>query len=212
MGKASLVSFDTETTSTDEMTASLVGISLAVQPHQGWYIPLGHRGAAQLPLEQVISALRPSLTDVNIPKIGHHLKYDFIMLARHGLRVNPLGFDTMLAEWALDPNSRNLGLKNMVAVRLGQEMTRIESLIGSGKKQISMAEVSVEQAAPYAAADAETVIRLKPILEKELAAFPRLLALFHEIEMPLIAVLADMEMAGIALDRDFFASFFGAVG
>ena len=207
LNKASVISFDTETTSTDEMTAALVGISLSIQENEGWYIPVGHRSGKQLPMEQVISALRGPLTDDRIPKIGHHLKYDFIMLARHELRVNPLGFDTMLAEWALDPNSRNLGLKNLAAVRLGLEMTRIETLIGSGKKQISMSEVNIEQAAPYAAADAETVIRLKPLLEKELAAFPRLVALFDEIEMPLITVLADMEMAGIALDREFFTGF-----
>ncbi len=207
LNNASLISFDTETTSTDEMTAALVGISLAVKENEGWYIPVGHRSGKQLPLEQVISALRSPLTDARIPKIGHHLKFDFIMLARHGLRVTPLGFDTMLAEWALDPNSRNLGLKNMASVRLGLEMTRIEELIGSGKKQVPMSEVNIAQAAPYAAADAETVIRLKPLLEKELAAFPKVVALFHDMEMPLIAVLADMEMAGIALDREFFAAF-----
>jgi DNA polymerase-1 len=129
------------------------------------------------------------------------------MLARHGIRAAPLAFDTMVAEFVLDPNSRNLGLKNMAAVRLGLEMTHIEDLIGSGKKQISMAEVAIADAAPYAAADAEAVVRLKPILEKELAGFPKLPELFNEIEMPLIVVLADMEMAGIALDKKFFADF-----
>jgi len=204
---AALISFDTETTSTDEMTASLVGISLAVEAGLGYYIPIGHVSGKQLPLEQVISALRSPLTDARIPKVGHHLKYDFIMLARCGIRVAPLAFDTMVAEWVLDPGSRNLGLKNMAAARLGEAMTHIEELIGSGKNQRSMAQVLIEEAAPYAAADAETTLRLMPLLETELKRFPKLWDLFVNIEVPLISVLADMEMAGIALDRDFFAKF-----
>jgi DNA polymerase-1 len=207
LNAAPVISFDTETTSTDEMTAALVGISLAVKAGEGWYIPVGHRAGRQLPLEQVLSALRGPFTEARIPKIGHHLKYDFIMLARYGLRAAPLGFDTMLAEWVLDPNSHNLGLKTLAAARLGLEMTHIEDLIGSGKKQISMAEVAIPTAAAYAAADAEAVVRLQPVLEQELRRFPNLQKLFSEIEMPLIPVLADMEMAGIALDKKFFAAF-----
>ena len=207
LNTASLISFDTETTSTDEMTASLVGISLAVTNGEGYYIPVGHKSGTQLPLEQVISALRRPLTDTRIQKIGHHLKYDFIMLMRYGVRVAPLGFDTMVAAWVLDPGSRNLGLKNLAGVRLGESMTRIEDLIGTGKNQRSMAEVVIAEAAPYAAADAETTFRLQPVLEKELKQFPKLWDLFVNIEVPLIPVLADMEMAGIALDKGFFANF-----
>lgn len=207
LSKASVISFDTETTSTDEMTASLVGISLAVKAGEGYYIPVGHNTGKQLPLEKVITALRGPMTDARIPKIGHHLKYDFIMLARNGLRAEPLGFDTMVAEWVIDPSSRHLGLKNMSEVRLGESMTHIEELIGTGKNQLSMAEVGIAEAAPYAAADAETTLRLRPILEKELKRVPKLWDLFVNIEMPLIPVLADMEMAGIALDKNFFAQF-----
>jgi DNA polymerase-1 len=204
---ATVISIDTETTSTDEMTASLVGISLAVKDGEGWYIPVGHASGTQLPLEQTLSALRKPLTDPRIPKIGHNLKYDFIMLARYGLRMVPFGFDTMVAEWVIDPDSRNLGLKNLALARLGEDMTRIEELIGKGKNQISMAEVAIADAAPYAAADAETTLRLMPLLETELKGYPKLLDLFVKIEMPLIPVLADMEMAGIALDKKFFAAF-----
>jgi DNA polymerase-1 len=204
---AAMISFDTETTSTDEMTANLVGISLAVKAGEGYYIPVGHRTGTQLPLEQVISVLHQPLTEARIPKIGHNIKYDLIMLARHGIRVAPLGFDTMVAEWVLDPGSRNLGLKNLASDRLGESMTHIEELIGTGKNQRSMAEVAVEEAAPYACADAETTLRLKPLLEAKLKQFPKLWELFNNIEMPLIPVLADMEMAGIALDKDFFADF-----
>jgi DNA polymerase I len=204
---ASIISFDTETTSTDEMTASLVGISLAVEAGQGYYIPVGHTAGTQLPIEQVLPALRGPLTDAHIPKIGHNIKYDYIMLVRHGVRVAPLDFDTMVAEFVLDPGSRNLGLKNMAAARLGEAMVHIEDLIGTGKNQRTMAEVGINEAAPYAAADAETTLRLKPILEAELKQYPKLQELFTSIEMPLIRVLADMEMAGVALDKDFFSAF-----
>jgi DNA polymerase-1 len=207
LSTASSISFDTETTSTDEMTASLVGISLAVVPGQGYYIPVGHKVGAQLPLEMVLSALSNPLTNARIPKIGHNLKYDFIVLARQGLFVTPLAFDTMLAEYVLDPGSRNLGLKTMAEVRLGERMTHIEELIGKGKNQRTMAEVDIATAAPYASADAETTLRLQPLLEVELKRLPKLWDLFVNIEMPLIRVLADMEMAGVALDKNFFAAF-----
>jgi len=204
---ASVISFDTETTSTDEMTAGLVGISLAVEEGEGYYIPIGHNAGTQLPLEQVLSALRIPLTDARIAKVGHNLKYDFIMLARQGLSVAPLAFDTMIAEWVIDPSSRNLGLKNLAAARLGETMTHIEDLIGKGKKQISMAEVAIQDAAPYAVADAEAALRLHPLLEAELKRIPKAWDLFTGIEMPLVSVLAGMEMAGVALDGDFFAAF-----
>ncbi len=207
VSSSACLSFDTETTSTDEMTADLVGIALACREGEGWYLPVGHRAGAQLPLEQVLAALRGPLTDPRLPKVGHHLKYDYVVLARHGLRPAPLAFDTMVAEWLLDPASRNLGLKNLAAARLGLEMTHIEDLIGSGKNQRSMAEVGVAEAAAYAAADAEAVLRLKPVLEAELARLPKLPALFAEVEMPLVSVLAEMELAGVALDRAFFAAF-----
>ncbi len=207
LNAAPIISFDTETTSTDEMTAGLVGISLAVAPGEGYYIPVGHQAGTQLPLEMVLSALKEPLTNLSLPKIGHNLKYDFIIVARYGVRAAPLAFDTMLAEYVLDPASRNLGLKKMSEVRLGDGMTHIEELIGTGKNQRTMAEVEIAAAAPYAAADAETTLRLQSVLEKELKSLPKLWDLFLNIEMPLITVLADMEMAGVALDKAFFADF-----
>ncbi|MFN2273442.1 MAG: DNA polymerase I [Anaerolineales bacterium] len=204
--KAKRIAFDVETTSTDPMRAQLVGISLAVKPGQGYYLPVGHTpglaGTEQLALDTVLDAIRPALTDPAIPKIGHNLKYDYLVLARHGLEAGPLAFDTMLAEWLCDPASRNLGLKNLAWVRLGIEMTEIETLIGSGKSQISMADVPVARAAPYAAADAEVCLRLQPQLEAELEDKDQL-ELFGSLEMPLVPVLAAMERAGILLDVEF---------
>jgi len=203
--KAEIISFDTETTSTDEMRAELVGISLSVKEGTGYYIPVGHKSGQNLSIEQVVSALREPLTDPRIGKVAHNAKYDYIMMARYGLKVTPLTFDTMIAEFVIDPGSRNLGLKNMAFVRLGEEMTNIEELIGKGKNQISMAEVDVGAAAAYAAADAETTLRLMPLLREGLDRVGGM-QLMEEIELPLITVLADMEMSGILLNLPFFAS------
>ena len=202
--KAEMIAVDTETTSTDEMQADLVGISLAVEEGTGYYIPTGHSKGEQLPLDEVLDALRPALTNPNIQKIGHNLKYDIIMLARYGLQVTPLSFDTMIAEWLVDPASRSLGLKKLSFVRLGEQMTEIEALIGKGKNQISMADVAIEAAAPYAAADAEICLRLYPLLKKDLERVGGM-KLLEEMEMPLVGVLAEMEMAGILLDVPFFS-------
>jgi DNA polymerase-1 len=188
------------------MRAELVGISLAVSTERGYYIPVGHRteNEAQLPISEVITALKGPLTDPRLKKIGHNIKYDYVILARHGLKISPLSFDTMIAEWLINPISRNLGLKNLAWVRLNLQMTNIEELIGSGKNQRSMAEVSISTAAAYAAADAVAVLRLMPVLRANLLA-SQAEPLFQKLEMPLVSVLADMEMAGIALDLPFLS-------
>ena len=203
LNAAKLIAFDTETTSTEEMQANLVGISLAVKEGQGYYIPVGHLTGTNLPLEDVLEALRAPMMNPKIGKAAHHAKYDFIMLAKQGLRVSPLTFDTMLAEFIVDPSSRNLGLKNLAFARLGDEMTHIEDLIGKGKKQISMAEVAIESAAAYAASDAESTLRLVPVMQADLKRIPGGEKLLEEIDMPLTPVLADMEMEGVMLDLPF---------
>jgi DNA polymerase-1 len=213
---ATAIAFDTETTSTDPMLADLVGISLSVDPATGYYIPVGHVAAAgegqdallddvairQLPLETVITALRKPLTDPAIPKVGHNAKYDLIVMRRHGLDVRPIAFDTMIAEWLSDPGSRNKGLKNLAWVRLGVEMTPISALLGTGKKQITFDRVPIEQAAPYAAADAALTLGLMDVLRQELED-KQILKLYNELEMPLIPLLSDMDMEGILLDIAF---------
>ncbi len=208
LNEAEAIAFDVETTAPDAMASELVGISLAVEPGQGYYLPTGHHpdlsGSPQLELETIIDALQKPLTNRKIEKVGHNLKFDFTLLARHGLAVEPLTFDTMMAEWLAYPSSRNLGLKSLAWVRLGIEMTPIDDLIGTGRKQKTMAEVPIADAAPYAAADAEICLRLRPILEKELEQRGQQ-ALFTDLEMPLVPVLAAMEMIGIGLDTEFLA-------
>jgi DNA polymerase-1 len=200
-----LIALDTETNSTDPMGADLVGISICIEPGTAYYIPVGHHilNNKQLPLDTVVKALAQPFLNPNIQKGGHNIKYDALVLKRHGLPVFPLSFDTMIAEWLINPASRNLGLKGLTWVRLGHEMTHIEDLIGKGKNQLSMADVEIEKAAPYAADDAETTLRLIPPLQKELES-THAVKLLTDVEMPLVSVLADMEETGITLDLAFF--------
>lgn len=221
---AEAITFDIEGTSLDKMQIRLVGIALAVNGESGYYVPVGHIPANappapdekaqpdlvegysphQLPMETVIEALRPALTNPAIPKYAHNASFDLVVMRRYGIDVSPITFDTMIAEFVCDPASRNLGLKNLAWVRLGVQMTHIEQLIGSGKTQITMDRVPVELAAPYAAADAvlthRLVEQLRPDLDERQAW-----KLFSEIEMPLVPVLADMEMAGVRLDVPYLS-------
>ncbi len=204
LSRAPMIAFDLETTSTDPMSADAVGISLAVEEGTGYYIPLRHAGGPNLPEAMVVEALRPSLGEGGPPKTGHNVKYDYTMLQRMGLRVAPLAFDSMLAEWLCNPASRNLGLKELAFVRLRVEMTHIEALIGKGAKQITMAGVPAQAAAAYAAADADMSLRLVAPLRAELESKGQL-ALLEKLEMPLVPVLAEMEMAGVKLDLPYLA-------
>lgn len=212
LAQAPMIALDTETTSTDPMLADLVGISLACEKGTGYYIPVGHStGEPQLALAEVIRALTPALTDPGIPKAGHNLKYDAIVLAQNGLTVAPLAFDTMIAAWLIDPASHNLGLKDMAGELLNISMTHIEELIGSGKNQITMNLVAVAKAAPYAAADAEVTLQLVPVLAEKMKSH-NCQKVFAEIEMPLLPVLMEMERTGISLDRAFFEKFSSEMG
>lgn len=212
LSKTKLIAFDTETTAIDPLRADLVGISLAVQEGEGFYIPVGHKGEGkQLAVEKVIDALTPAMTDANIRKAGHNIKYDALVLGNYGLTVSPLSFDTMIAEWLVDPASHNLGLKDMADSLLGISMTHIEELIGKGKDQINMDTVPIASAAPYAAADAEVTLRLVPILEKRMEE-RNCIKIFEEIEMPLVPVLISMEREGITLDTAFFEKLSAEIG
>ena len=202
ISRVPILAIDTETTSTDPMRAELVGISLAVAEAEGFYLPLRHEGGPNLDPETVKVRLGPLLADPRIPKAGHNIKYDLTVLARAGLPISAPAFDTMIAEWLCNPASRSLGLKDLGFVRLGVEMTPIEALIGKGAKQITMDRVPAAQAAPYAAADADVTLRLVRPLRKELDERSQK-KLFEEIELPLIPVLAAMEMEGVRLDLPY---------
>ncbi len=202
LGNAASLTVDTETTAVDPMKARLVGISLTDSAERGYYIPVkAPPGDPQLPMDTVIDALSPLLTRRDIPKQGHNIKYDLIVLEQAGSKIQPLAFDTMIAEWLVDPSSTSLGLKDLAWTRLHERMTPITDLIGTGRDQLSMDQVPVKRAAPYACADVDMTHRLRAILQTELKE-KELWGLFTEVEMPLIPVLAAMEKAGIGFDVD----------
>jgi len=200
------ICFDVETTSTDEHQAKLVGLAL------GWgagneknvYIPVSHRSGQQLTLEQVQQAVGPHLADAAKQKLAHNAKYDLIVCRRHGLPVQGEFIDTMIGEFLLDPASRSLGLKSLAFKRLGIEMTPISDLIGKGKKQITIDQIGIERVTDYAAADVDMTWRLAEQILPELTE-KGLDELFWNLEMPLLPVLADMEMVGVVLDADYLA-------
>jgi len=206
LNQAKMLAFDTETSGLDPLQSKLVGISLASEPNKGYYIPLGHHFAKQLELEAIRKELGDLLSNPQIEKVAHNAKFDLLVLHTAGFEVTPLTFDTMVAEWLINPTSRNLGLKAQASERLGVQMTEIDELIGKGKNQISMAEVPVERAAPYAAADAVMTLRLVEPMRNDLEAHAAQ-KLYHDVENPLIPILAEMEETGILLDLKFFKEF-----
>jgi DNA polymerase I len=206
------VAIDTETTSLDEMRAELVGISLCVHAGKAAYIPLGHRTGAgdlfgsaaltegQLPLQAVLDALKPVLSDPAILKIGQNLKYDAKIFARYGVPVAPID-DTMLMSYAMHAGLHNHGMDALSEQYLGHIPIPIKSLLGSGKSQITFDRVAIDDAVKYAAEDADITLRLwqhfKPRLHRG-----QVTTVYETLERPLIPVLAQMEMAGIQVDRD----------
>ena len=204
-------SLDTESTSEDPWHAQLVGISLSMEPGEAYYIPVGHiqtldgqAAGTQLPFTFVLDKLRSVLEDASIHKYMHNAKYDMLLLllSSSGIAVRGLAFDTMLGAYLTDPGRRGLGLKDQVFQRLGHVMTPISQLIGTGSKAISMAQVPIRKVADYAGADADMTLRLvEPIME-ELRRHS-LLDLLHNIELPLLPVLMQMEIYGVALDGEF---------
>ncbi len=197
-----LMAIDTETTGLDVQQADLVGISISCQSTEAWYIPIGHdllsQNTTQCAIEDVREALNKIFAEPDLLLIAQNAKYDSHILRRHGFAVRDFDFDTMLASYVLNPEGRH-GLKAMALQHLGVEMTEIKQLIGSGRSTLTMDQVPIDQAAPYACADADITLRLYELFQ------PRLLEnglqqLFSKLEVPLIAVLESMEREGIALD------------
>jgi DNA polymerase-1 len=150
----------------------------------------------------VLDGLRPLLEDETLEKVAHNGKYDVIVLAQHGIRLRGLAFDTMIAAYLLNPAGRGLGLKDLALAHFNVEMTSITDLIGKGKEQITMAATDIYKAAEYAAADADMALRLRAVLEEQLKE-KALYDLFRDVEMPLVPVLASMELAGMDLDVEY---------
>ena len=200
--KAGLLSFDVETTSTDAMSASLVGLGVAWAPGEAVYFPIAHNEGGQAGWEDVRAALQPIFADPQTPKVAHNAKYDLTVCRRYGLRIEGPIHDTMNMAWVLDPGRRDLGLKAQAAAELGWTMTEISDLIGTGRKQITMDAVPIDQATAYCGADVDATLRLYPLLEKRLHE-QGLWELYRDIELPLIPALTQMEMNGVLLDLPY---------
>jgi len=213
LNNASEIVWDVETTSIDQMAAKLVGIALAVDGELGYYVPVGHvnSDSEQIAIEFVLDALEAPMTNPDIPKYAHNALYDLIVFQRYGIDVQPVTFDTMLAEWVRDPISKFLGLKNFARQYLEITMTDIDELIGSGKNQKTMAEVPIDHAAKYAAADAALTMRAAHYLQAELAKAEdpsddsKLTPgeIIEQIDMPMVPVIASMQRKGVVLDVAF---------
>ncbi len=200
-----LLALDTETTSIDPMQAKLVGLSLSVEAGYGAYIPIAHseRDSQQLPLEYVLQELKILLSDPSIQLIGQHIKYDMNILARHGVVIDHVDFDTMLESYVL--YSSTASRHNMTALAkkyLGRDTIEYEMVAGKGAKQISFADVPIEKAAQYAAEDADVTFQLHQELWPKLAKNTKLLSVYTQHEARLIPVLARMERTGVLIDTE----------
>jgi DNA polymerase-1 len=204
--KASLVSFDLETTSVDPMNAEIVGFSFSIKPNTGVYIPVRYSDKKKIhfgddELAAVLKALRPVFESSEILKTGQNVKYDSLILKRHGIQVTGMIFDTMIAAHLINPASRSYKLDNLSKEYLNYKMVPIEDLIGSGRNQKLMEEVPLDKIAYYAAEDADVALQLTAIFKKRLKE-DDLNKFFSRVEVPLIEVLRDMEMEGVYVDKN----------
>ncbi|GGO77206.1 DNA polymerase I [Marinobacterium nitratireducens] len=202
---AELIAFDTETTSLDYMQAEIVGVSFAVEPGKAAYVPLAHDyvGAPQqLDRAEVLAQLKPLLQDPARPKVGQHIKYDMNVLARYGIELQGVAFDTMLESYVLNSTASRHDMDSLADYYLGVKTVHFEDIAGKGKKQLTFNQIDLEQAAPYAAEDADITLRLHRVLHEKLSREGKLLKVFEEIERPLIPVLSRIERNGALVDAN----------
>ncbi|WP_025897493.1 DNA polymerase I [Sneathiella glossodoripedis] len=221
--KSGVLAIDTETTSLSPMAAELVGISLSVEPGEACYIPVGHKrpqtqggfdfgadmqentepGLDQLPKYEVIKVLKPLLEDPGVLKVGQNIKYDMTILAKEGIGVTPVD-DTMLLSYCLDAGLHGHGMDELSKLHFDIAPIPYKEITGTGKSQISFAEVPIDKATEYAAEDADITLRLHKVLKPNL--FRKQVArLYETIERPLIPVISEMEQNGIKVDSAFLS-------
>ncbi|WP_279462844.1 DNA polymerase I [Aeromonas dhakensis] len=200
---APLFAFDTETTSLDYMEARVVGVSFAIEPGKAAYVPFGHDylGApVQLTEAVVLGKLKPLLEDPARLKVGQNLKYDRNVLLNHGIELQGIAYDTMLESYVLNSTASRHDMDSLARRYLNVETISFEDIAGKGVKQLTFNQIELEQAAPYAAEDADITLRLHQALWGKLAAEPGLAKVFSEIELPLLPVLARMERLGTTIE------------
>jgi len=203
LAAADLIAIDLETTSLDPMRAEIVGISFAMEPGHAAYVPVAHAYAgapAQLAREGVLAALKPLLEDARKDKVGQHLKYDMNVLSSYDITVRGVRYDTMLESYVVDSSGNRHDMDTLAKKYLGYDTLAYTQITGKGAKQIAFAQVDVQRACDYAAEDADVTLRLHQALWPKLEAAPKLKAVFEQIEMPLVPVLARMEQTGVLVD------------
>ena len=203
------LSLDLETTSINPMLAEIVGFSFSVKKDTGVYVPISFKDKeinlfGDDDLKVAIDVLKPVLENPNIPKTGQNIKYDALIMKRYGINLSGIAFDTMIAAHLISPNARSYKLDNLSLTHLNYKMVPIQDLIGSGKNQITMDQVTLEDVSFYAAEDADVVIELTQIFLKELKN-QKLYNYFKSIEIDLLPVLIDMQFNGIFVDKDYLA-------
>ena len=203
LGAAEEIAFDTETTSLDYMQAELVGVSFAVEPGHAAYVPFGHDypGAPdQLSRALVLERLRPLLESGRPAKIGQNLKYDMSVLARAGIALNGIGFDTMLESYVLDSTATRHDMDSLALKYLGHRTIHYEDIAGKGAKQLSFNQIAIEEAGRYAAEDADVTLQLHRVLRPRLEEHASLAKLCDTVEVPLVPVLSRVERNGVRID------------
>ncbi|WP_175804992.1 DNA polymerase I [Burkholderia ambifaria] len=199
---AALTAFDTETTALDPMIARLVGLSFSIEPGKAAYLPVAHRGPdmpEQLPIDDVLARLKPWLESADRKKVGQHLKYDAQVLANYGIELNGIEHDTLLESYVLESH-RTHDMDSLALRHLGVKTIKYEDVAGKGAKQIGFDEVALEQAAAYAAEDADITLQLHQALYPQVAREAGLERVYRDIEMPVSLVLRKMERTGVLID------------
>ncbi|MBP2850092.1 DNA polymerase I [Dickeya oryzae] len=205
---AGLFSFDTETDGLDTLTANLVGISLAIKPGEAAYLPLGHDyldAPTQLDRDTVLARLKPLLENEAIGKIGQNLKFDKGVMARYGIDLRGIVFDTMLESYVLDSVAGRHDMDSLSERYLQHKTITFEEIAGKGKNQLTFNQIPLEQAAVYAAEDADVTLRLHETLWAKLEPQQDLCNVFNNIDMPLVPVLSRMERTGVLIDTTILA-------
>ena len=204
INSATLLSFDTETTSLDPMTAKIVGLSFSVKAGEAAYLPLTHDyfdAPEQLPFAETLAKFKPILENPNLKKVGQNLKYDKHVLANHGIALNGISDDTMLQSYVLESH-RTHGMDDLAERHLGVQTIHFEDVAGKGAKQVSFNQVTVETASEYAAEDADITLQLHQAFAPQLSAEEKLTFIYRHIEMPSMEALFTIERNGVLIDRD----------
>ena len=201
--KAELIAFDTETTSLNYMDAELVGVSFCIEEGEAAYVPVAHDypdAPAQLSREFVLDALKPILESDTVIKVGQHIKYDKNVLANYDITLNGIGFDTMLESYVLNSTAQRHDMDSLALAYLGHKTIHFEEIAGKGAKQLTFNQISLEEAGPYAAEDADITLRLHNAIWTKLKDIPELKNLLIDVEVPLACVLSRMEQEGVLID------------